>query len=98
MKVIIDNKEIEEGYICSYDDTYAHITSEVRFGEWIQDGSGGEYSGTPCYGFYVHVINIEPFSWSDDTKEEVEEWYPDHLKNISLLVLLRDENINNLDI
>jgi hypothetical protein len=98
MKVILDGKEIEEGYICKYNDAYAHITGEVRFGEWIQDGSGGEYSGTPCYGYYVHVVDINPFEWDTDTKEEITEYYPDYLRNISLLKLLRNINITDLQI
>lgn len=91
MRVIIDGIEIEEGNVCKYDDTWAHITGEIKYGEWIQDGSGGEYGGTPCYGWYVNVTDVEPLSWNDDTKEEVKEWYPNYLKNISLLDVMRDK-------
>jgi hypothetical protein len=98
MKVIIDGKEIDEGVICKYCDTYAQVTGEIKFGEWVQDGSGGEYGGTPCYGYYVHVIDIKPLSWSDDTKEEVEEWYPDYLKNMSLLDVLRERHVTDLEL
>lgn len=98
MKVTLDNIEIEEGYICKYIDSWAKITGVIQFGEWIQDGSGGEYGGEPCYGFYVKVIDIEPLPWVDDTKEETIEYYPDYLKNVSLLYLIRDRGINDLAI
>lgn len=31
----------------------------VKYGEYIQDGSGGEYGGSKCIGFYVEAINPE---------------------------------------
>lgn len=98
MKVVLDGKEIEEGYIIKYIHWDTNVTSIVKFGEWIQDGSGGEYSGAPCYGFYAEVINLEPTYWSDDTKEDIEECYPHYHKTRSVLEILRDNNIENLEI
>lgn len=94
--ITIDGKELRVGCICKYSDEYANITGEICFGEWIQDGSGGEYSGTPCYGFYVHVVDLDAPDWSSETKEEIIEYYPDYKKNISLLNLLRDKSIDDL--
>jgi hypothetical protein len=96
--VIIDNKEIRVGYLCKYSDAYANVTGEVKFGEWIQDGSGGEYNGRPCYGYYVHVVDLDPFDWREETKEDAKKFYPDYLNNISLLELLRDNSIDDLEI
>jgi len=98
MKAILDGKEIEEGYIFKYDDCDANVTGVVKFGEWEQDGSGGEYGGSPCYGFYVEVIDLEPMPWSQDTKEEIEEYYPHYNRQVSVLELLRESNIENLEI
>lgn len=96
-KVIIDGLEIYEGTKCRFSDAFAVVTGIIKFGEWPQDGSGGEYPGTPCYGYYVQATNLEPLPWTGDTKEEVEEYYPDYLREVSLLQLLRDKD-NNFEI
>lgn len=31
----------------------------VKFGIYMQDGSGGEYPSIPCCGFYIEVISVE---------------------------------------
>lgn len=31
----------------------------VKFGEYTQDGSGGEWSGRQCFGFYLEVVDRE---------------------------------------
>jgi len=94
MEIIIDGKKISEGDVYTWNDTYATVTGRVNFGEWVQDGSGGEYQGTPCIGFYVEVINIK--SLPGDTDEEIYEFYPDYYKNRSLLDLLRDGSVSGL--
>lgn len=67
--------------------TYGTCTGIVRFGKYLQDGSGGEYSLIPCYGFYVEVIKYEPYP---DSYLSVED-YPGYLKAISVLELFNSE-------
>lgn len=98
MKVILDGKEIEEGYILKYTDFDANVTSVVKFGEWVQDGSGGEYGGTPCYGLYAEVIDINPVSWCENTKEEAEEYYDRYNRQQSVLEILRNSDLRDLEI
>ena len=53
----------------------------VRFGEWEQDGSGGEYSSSPCYGFYVERMRILLPDWEDPDDAYGESYY----KTVSIL-------------
>ena len=50
--------EIYEGDIvrCYYF-TRTRFDAVVKFGEYAQDGSGGEYSPNDCIGFYAEAIN-----------------------------------------
>ncbi|MFC7803528.1 hypothetical protein ACFRGK_03870 [Bacillus subtilis] len=51
----------------------------VKFGRYMQDGSGGEYEGTECIGFYIEVID----------PDQVDEWdcrfISEYQKQMSLL-------------
>lgn len=38
----------------------------VKFGEYGQDGSSGEYGPAPCLGFYVEVNNFTCPDWLDE--------------------------------
>lgn len=65
-----NGKLIFEGDIIrynTYDDFGCH--SVVRFGEYEQDGSGGEYSPRDCVGWYVEVDNFTCPDWCDDDPE-----------------------------
>ena len=65
-----NGKDIYEGDIVqylTYDDFDCH--SIVKFGEYKQDGSGGEYSGRKCVGFYVDVDNFTCPDWCDNEPE-----------------------------
>ena len=65
-----NGKKIFEGDIVqynTYDDFDCH--SIVKFGEYKQDGSGGEYSGRKCVGFYVNVDNFTCPDWCDNEPE-----------------------------
>lgn len=73
---------IYEGDIVRYksNDGRYYCTSVVTFGEYEQDGSGGEYSPRECLGFYVDVINVESaYDWNDT------ECFPDYYRTQSLL-------------
>lgn len=65
-----NGKKIFEGDIVQYN-TYDDFDcqSVVNFGEYIQDGSGGEYSGRKCVGYYVEVDNFTCPDWADDDPE-----------------------------
>lgn len=68
---------------------YGKCTGIVRFGEYLQDGSGGEYPAIPCYGFYVAVKKVEPHPESCLDAED----YPYYQKQISILKMFK-ENLN----
>lgn len=62
--------KIFEGDIVQYE-TFDDFDcqSVVKFGEYKQDGSGGEYSGTKCIGFYVKVDNFTCPDWCENEPE-----------------------------
>ena len=57
---------IFEGDIVRYN-TYDDFDcqSVVKFGEYNQDGSAGEYSASKCIGFYVDVDNFTCPDWCE---------------------------------
>ena len=81
----LTDKRIWENDICQwFDNDYSFkCTGIVRFGEFLQDGSSGEYDAIPCYGFYVEVIKYEPYPDGFS--------YPEYLKTISILELFNSE-------
>lgn len=65
--------EIYEGDIARYHTTWNETLGIVKFGEYEQDGSGGEYSGTRCIGFYVERTRIIPSAWDIEIDEDPTE-------------------------
>lgn len=63
----------------TYDDF--DCQSVVRFGEYKQDGSGGEYGGRKCIGFYVEVDNFTCPDWCEDDPE----YFPYHMRQQNIL-------------
>ena len=61
-----NGKRIFEGDIVRYN-TYDDFDcqSVVKFGEYNQDGSAGEYSASKCIGFYVYVDNFTCPDWCE---------------------------------
>lgn len=48
----------------------------VKFGEYEQNGSGGEYGGVKCYGVYVERTSSQPPPWADvDDIDENDKWW-----------------------
>lgn len=65
-----NDKKIFEGDIVQYLACYDwDCQSIVKFGEYKQDGSGGEYGGRKCIGFYVEVDNFTCPDWCEDDPE-----------------------------
>lgn len=85
--------EIYEGDIVDYRAFVKHdYRGTVHFGEYEQDGSGGEYSTSRCIGFYVERQIWIPQNWQDPE----EEWnMPEYEKTISLLVCEETEVLGN---
>lgn len=51
------NTAYENDYITYPDDCFGfEVTALLKYGEWEQDGSGGEYSPRKCYGWYAQVV------------------------------------------
>ena len=66
----------------------------IKFGEYYQDGSGGEYGGSKCLGFYVEMTKRYVY---DGWKNKLEEWeIEEYLKQNSLLCIKDIEVIGNI--
>lgn len=76
-----NGKKIFEGDIVQYS-TYDDFDCQsiVKFGEYEQDGSDGEYKAMDCLGFYVEVDNFTCPDWCDNEPER----FHDYLKQQSL--------------
>lgn len=63
--------KIFEGDIVQYLTDYAFFDCQsiVKFGEYKQDGSSGEYGASDCIGCYVEVDNFTCPDWSDDPND-----------------------------
>jgi uncharacterized phage protein (TIGR01671 family) len=70
-----NGKEIYEGDIVSGGVYYGWENETgkgiIRFGEWEQDGSGQEYPGANCLGWYIELLEQE-FCEEDNTVSLVE--------------------------
>lgn len=90
----VSEKTIWENDIFRWiDAAYGQCTGIVGYGEYAQDGSGGEYPATPCYGFYIEVVKVESFEGSFIDESD----YPDYLRKISVLsILSKKENVENV--
>ena len=89
-----NDKKIFEGDIVQYN-TFNDFDCQsiVKFGEYSQDGSGGEYSGTNCIGFYVEVDNFTCPDWCEDEPE----CFPYYLKQQNILEVANNcEVIGNI--
>lgn len=77
-KIIFENDIIQyltfDGFDCQ---------SVVKFGEYKQDGSSGEYKATNCLGFYAEVDNFTCPDWCDNQPEK----FPEYLCQQSLAEL-----------
>lgn len=76
-----NGKQIFVGDIVKYTD-YDDFTccSIVKFGEYFQDGSSGEYGPRKCIGLYVEVDSFVLPDWwddydDDDDDDEHDYWY-----------------------
>ena len=60
------------------------IQSVVKFGKYKQDGSGGEYGGTDCLGFYVVADNFTCPDWCENEPEQFQDhWITDNLLQVN---------------
>lgn len=96
-----NGKKIFESDIVQYltDDDF-DCQSVVKLGEYNQDGSGGEYRGRKCIGFYVEVNNFTCPDWYDDEDDEYEgiNRLPYHTWQQNILeVASKCEVIGNID-
>lgn len=89
-----NGKKIFEGDIVQYltfDDF--DCQSIVKFGEYKQDGSGGEYNGRDCIGFYVEVDNFTCPEWCENEPD----CFSDYLKQQNIKEVAQEcEVIGNI--
>ena len=77
-----NGKKIFEGDIVQYNTDYDFdCQSIVKFGEYNQDGSAGEYSARKCIGFYVDVDNYTCPDWC----EYDPDFFPKYLNQQNIL-------------
>lgn len=86
------NSPVWENEIYQWEDAaYGKCTGIIRYGKYLQDGSGNEYPEVNCYGFYAEVVKVEPYPGLDISD------YPDYLKTISVLeVFIRKSGVTLL--
>lgn len=93
----IEENKIWENDILEYDgDGCARCVGVVKYGNYIQDGSGGEYRGKECIGFYVEMIKIIPYKWEEESVEEILEYFPHYYKKYSLAEILKQEDVKKV--
>lgn len=89
-----NGKKIFEGDIVqylTYDDF--DCQSVVKFGEYKQDGSSGEYGARICLGFYVEVDNFTCPDWCENEPE----CFSDYQKQQNILEIANEcEVIGNI--
>lgn len=79
-----NGKDIYEGDVVDYyRHKYRRKLGVVKFGEYEQDGSGGEYVPTKCLGFYVETIKVFPSPLELEFNEEPYE--AEEEKTVSIL-------------
>lgn len=92
----IKEEKIWENDILEYDgDGCARCIGVVKYGNYIQDGSGGEYSGRECIGFYVEMVKLIPYE-EDESVEEVLEYFPHYYKKYSLAEILKQKDVKKV--
>lgn len=93
----IEENKIWENDILEYDgDGCARCIGVVKYGNYIQDGSGGEYSGRECIGFYVEMVRLIPYEWEDESVEEILEYFPYYYKKYSLAEILKQKDVKKV--
>ena len=82
-----NGRKIFEGDIVQYNiyDDF-DCQSVVKFGEYNQDGSAGEYSARECIGFYVDVDNFTCPDWCENNPD----YFPKHFIQQNVLEIARD--------
>jgi len=69
---------------------FARFRVKIMSGEYEQDGSGGEYSGTKCIGFYTKTLDPEAVDKYDCRV------VPEYLRETSILSFESIEVIGNI--
>lgn len=94
-----NKKPVWENHVYRWTDSaWGICTGIVKYGQYKQDSSGGEYPPDDCIGFYVEVIDVEPFDYTGETKEEAERYYPDYIRQFTVckLAKMNAEHIGNI--
>lgn len=102
MEFELEGKIYHEGDVYRWNDCNYRVVIKavINFGEWEQDGSAGEYTGSNCLGFYFKILDIVDVMQNSDyeDKDEAMLFYPQYKMQRSVLEVLRDEycDINDL--
>ena len=86
-----------EGNTYTWEDEYAKCVGILRFGEWPQDGSGGEYSPISCVGWYIEVISVTHTQFSTPSEDNPEvPYYPNYYRKQSIKELEKNVTFKKL--
>lgn len=88
-----NSTKIYEGDIVQAYNGINKIIGVVKFGEYKQDGSSGEYNPVSCTGFYVKRIRTIPNRW--ETKDDL-MYEPDYSETTSIQSYKWVEIIGNI--
>lgn len=87
----IHKNEIYEGDIIKYpryNGSDFVLIGEVKFGEYKQDGSNGEYAPSICCGFYVEVKKCIFPDWCDP--DDYDNFIQDYEKQNSIVEIINE--------
>ena len=87
----IHNNNIYEGDIIKYPSCNGSefiLIGEVKFGEYKQDGSDGEYAPSICCGFYVEIKKCIYPDWCNS--EDYDDFIRDYEKQNSIAEIIND--------
>lgn len=89
------NEQVCVGDIIRYTLSHGFVcTAVVRFGSYLQDGSGGEYSPSECFGFYVEVLRFRSAAFVDVERDD----FPMYRRYESLTALVDEMHDTWVDI
>ncbi|WP_350303383.1 hypothetical protein [Bacillus pumilus] len=85
-----EEKDIFVGDLIYVTQWHGNYIASVEFGQYEQDGSGGEFGASKCFGFYAKAVNPKA------TDEDGFEVVPDYLVQNSMIELDSYKRIGNI--
>lgn len=64
---------------------FINCKATVKYGEYMQDGSSGEYGAAKCLGWFIQIVSCTAEDWAKDLDIEL----PDYLLQNSLIDVVK---------